>query len=116
VQKTEVPPSGDKQDYYHPAPYWWPNPATSNGYPFVFRDGERVPGTRLYEPESDRYDRTRLQLMFDDTTTLALAWLATGRDAYAAHAAPSCGAGSSIPRRRDEPASDLCTGARALAR
>jgi hypothetical protein len=82
-----MPPGGELQDYYHPAPYWWPNPATSNGYPFVFRDGERVPGTRLYEPESDRYDRTRLQLMFDDTTVLSLAWLATGRDAYVGHAA-----------------------------
>ena len=87
VDKADLPPSGDRHDYYHPAPYWWPNPATSNGYPFVFRDGERVPGTRLYEPESGRYDRTRLQFMFDDTTTLALAWLATGQDAYIGHAA-----------------------------
>jgi hypothetical protein len=87
TDKSETAPGGELQDYYHPAPYWWPNPATSNGYPFVFRDGERVPGTRLYEPESDRYDRTRLQLMFDDTTTLSLAWLATGRDAYVGHAA-----------------------------
>ena len=87
VDKTDLPPSGDRHDYYHPAPYWWPNPATSNGYPFVFRDGERVPGTRLYEPESARYDRTRLQFMFDDTTTLALAWLATGQGAYINHAA-----------------------------
>ncbi|KPQ13239.1 MAG: glycosyltransferase [Rhodobacteraceae bacterium HLUCCO18] len=87
VNKSDLPPGGDRHDYYHPAPYWWPNPATSNGYPFVFRDGERVPGTQLYEPESARYDRTRLQFMFDDTTTLALAWLATGRDAYIGHAA-----------------------------
>lgn len=87
VHKTALPPSGERRDYYHPAPYWWPNPATPQGYPYVYRDGERVPGTRLYEPESDRYDRTRLQMMFDDTTTLALAWLATGTAAYADHAA-----------------------------
>jgi hypothetical protein len=87
TDKTEFAPSGDRQDYFHPAPYWWPNPATPDGSPFVFRDGERVPGTRLYEPDSERYDRTRLQLMFDDTTVLALAWRATGRDDYARHAA-----------------------------
>jgi hypothetical protein len=87
VDKTSLPPSGDRHDYYHPAPYWWPNPATPSGMPFVFRDGERIPGTRLYEAESDRYDRTRLQRMFDDTTALALAWVATGEDRYAAHAA-----------------------------
>jgi hypothetical protein len=87
MQKTEMAPSGDLHDYYHPAPYWWPNPATPGGYPHVFRDGERVLGTRLYEPESARFDRTRLQLLFDDTTVLALGWLATGRDGYAQHAA-----------------------------
>ncbi|GAA5075610.1 alginate lyase family protein [Roseibacterium beibuensis] len=87
TQKTTVAPSGDPHDYYHPAPYWWPNPATSNGMPFIFRDGERIPGTRLYEPDSARYDRTRLQQLFDDTTTLSLAWLASGREAYIAHAA-----------------------------
>jgi hypothetical protein len=87
VDKTSLPPSGDRHDYYHPAPYWWPNPATPSGMPYVFRDGERIPGTRLYEPESDRYDRTRLQRMFDDTTAMALAWLATGAGRYAGHAA-----------------------------
>jgi glycosyltransferase involved in cell wall biosynthesis len=55
--------------------------------PYLFRDGERIPGTRLYEPDSDRYDRTRLQRMFDETTTLSLAWLATSDDRYVDHAA-----------------------------
>lgn len=87
VDKTSVPPSGDKHDYYHPAPYWWPNPATPSGMPFQFRDGERIPGTRLYEPESALYDRTRLQRMFDDTTVLALGWLATRESRYIEHAA-----------------------------
>ncbi|QBY01811.1 glycosyltransferase [Rhodophyticola sp. CCM32] len=87
VAKTALPPSGDPHDYYNPAPYWWPNPATPNGMPFIFKDGERIPGTRLYEPESDSYDRTRLQRLFDDTTTLALAWVASDQDAYVTHAA-----------------------------
>lgn len=87
VDKTAVPPNGDPHDYYHAAPYWWPNPATANGLPFVWRDGERLPGTRLYEPESARYDRTRLQRLFDDTTVLALAAVSTGDSRFAEHAA-----------------------------
>ncbi|WP_018872900.1 alginate lyase family protein [Thioalkalivibrio sp. ALJ16] len=86
VDKPEPGPSGDLQDYYHPAPYWWPNPDTKDGLPYVRRDGERVPGTRMYEPESHRYDRTRLQRLFDDTTTLALAAFVTGDQGYAIHA------------------------------
>ena len=87
VDKTSLPPSGDPHDYWHPAPYWWPNPATADGLPYLRRDGERRPGTGLYEPESEQFDRTRLQRMFDDTTVLALAWRATGERAYADHGA-----------------------------
>lgn len=86
VDKPEPGPSGDRQDYYHPAPYWWPDPSTKDGLPFVRRDGQRVPGTQMYEPESHRYDRTRLQRLFDDCTTLALAAFVTGDSRYSAHA------------------------------
>ena len=87
THKTTLPPSGDPHDYWHPAPYWWPNPIIPGGRPYIRRDGRRVPGTRMYEPESDRYDRTRLQHLFDDTTALALAHALTGRAEFAAHAA-----------------------------
>jgi hypothetical protein len=87
VDKTNLPPSGDIHDYWHPAPYWWPNPKSADGLPYIRRDGIRVPGTRLYEPESEKFDRTRLQRLFDDTTILALAWRVTGEQAYAEHAA-----------------------------
>ncbi len=87
THKRKLPASGDPNDYFNPAPYWWPNPDTPTGIPFVFRDGERIPGTRLYEPDSDDFDRTRLQRMFDDTTVLALAWKATGQQKFINHAA-----------------------------
>lgn len=87
VEKTTLPPSGDRHDYWHPAPYWWPDPDKPDGLPYIRRDGERVPGTRLYEPESDKYDRTRLQRVFDDSTALMLAWHFTGERRYAEHAA-----------------------------
>ena len=87
VDKTSLPPGGDRHDYWHPAPYWWPNPLTLDGLPYIRRDGERAPGTVLYEPDSDRYDRTRLQRLFDDATILSLAWRATENAAFADHAA-----------------------------
>lgn len=87
VDKTTLPPSADPHDYWHPAPYYWPDPNKRDGIPYISRDGLRVPGTRLYEPDSDRYDRTRLQLMFDGTTALALGWALTGREDFARHGA-----------------------------
>ncbi len=87
VDKLSLPPSGDRHDYWHPAPYYWPNRLRWRGMPYVFRDGHRVPGTRLYEPLSDNYDRTRLQRLFDDSFVLALAWHHTGDARYAEHAA-----------------------------
>jgi hypothetical protein len=87
MQKTTLPPGGNRRDYWHPAPYWHPNRWIPGGLPYVQRDGVRVAGTRLYEPESDKYDRTRLQRVFDDVTSLTLAWSVTGREDFAAHAA-----------------------------
>lgn len=87
VDKSSLPPSGDLQDYWHPAPYWWPDPSSSDGLPYICRDGERRPGTALYDKESDQYDRTRLQNMVDDTTVLALAGVALHSDEYLRHAA-----------------------------
>jgi hypothetical protein len=86
VDKTTLPPSGDRQDYFSRAPYWWPNPHTPSGLPSVRRDGVRVPGTVLYDEESHNYDRSRAQRLFDDVTVLALASFFTGSDRYAEHA------------------------------
>jgi hypothetical protein len=87
MHKPKPGPSGNHHDYYHPAPYWWPNEHSADGTPYVRRDGLRRPGTIMYEPESDLYDRTRLQMMYDDTTLTALAWYFTGEDRYARHGA-----------------------------
>jgi hypothetical protein len=87
TEKTTLPPSGNKHDYWHPAPYWWPNPKTPDGLPYIRNDGKRVPGTQLYEPLSDRYDRSRLQRVFDDSFVMALAWKFFGEAKYAAHGA-----------------------------
>ena len=80
--KTSLPPSGDPHDYWHPAPYWWPNPDTSDGLPYVMRDGMRVPGTILWEAGSEKYDRSSLQSMIDETTLTALAGYFTGEKRF----------------------------------
>lgn len=87
VDKRTLPPSGNRHDYWHPAPYYWPHPLRLPGLPYVRRDGRRVPGTLLYEPLSENYDRTRLQRLFDDTFVLTLAWHLHGDRTYAEHAA-----------------------------
>ncbi len=87
VHKKSLPPSGNRHDYWHPAPYYWPHPLRLPWFAYVRRDGKRVPGTRLYEPLSERYDRTRLQRLFDDTFVLTLASLAHDEPEFARHAA-----------------------------
>jgi hypothetical protein len=80
VDKAKAPPSGDKHDYVSLAPYFWPNPDTKDGLPYVRRDG-RV------NPEREKYDRPLLHKMAEATGTLALAYYLTGEERYAAHSA-----------------------------
>jgi hypothetical protein len=103
VQKSTIAPSGDPHDYWHPAPYWWPDPAKDDGLPYIRRDGFRVPGTVLNDPESGQYDRTRLQSMFDDTTILALAGTVSGQMKFSAHAAELVRAWFTNPETRMNP-------------
>src|SRR5215813_862203 len=80
VEKELTPPSGDKHDYMSIAPYWWPNPNTSNGLPYVRRDGE-------VNPERDQTsDRKRLDKMVQSVKTLSLGYFFTGQEKYAAEA------------------------------
>lgn len=87
TDKTTLPPSGDNRDYWHPAPYFWPNPTSPDGLPYIRKDGERVPGTRMYEAQSNKYDRTAIQRVFDETTALALAGCVFSTPAYTEKAA-----------------------------
>jgi len=81
VHKKLAPPSGDKHDYVSIAPYWWPNPDTPNGLPYVRRDGE-------VNPERDQTsDRRRLDNLVQGVKTLALGYYFAAREDYAAHAA-----------------------------
>ena len=46
VHKTGIPPSKSKHDYISIGPYWWPNPNTKNGLPYIRKDGKINPETR----------------------------------------------------------------------
>jgi Alginate lyase len=81
IQKPQTPPSGDKHDYLSRAPYYWPQPTTRDGMPYVRRDGE-------HNPEVNRIpDRGNLEKLVQDASTLSLATYFTGYENYAAHAA-----------------------------
>ena len=43
MDNVDMPPSGNKHDYVSLAPYWWPNPNTPNGLPYIRKDGEINP-------------------------------------------------------------------------
>ena len=82
VEKNQTPPSGDKHDYMSVAPYYWPDPAKSNGLPYIRHDGKVNPESRV-----DDFDHGRMQEMGNRVETLALAYYFTGNEAYAAQAA-----------------------------
>jgi len=83
VQKSKVPPSGDKHDYMSIAPYFWPDPATKDGLPYLRKDGKVNPESR----DEAANDTLRARLVGSSVETLALAYHFTGEEKYAEHAA-----------------------------
>lgn len=78
--KTANPPSGDKHDYMSQAPYFWRNPNTPTGFPYIRRDGERNPEIKQY-PDHDLLDK-----MIDTVERLSIGYFVTGKDKYAVRA------------------------------
>jgi hypothetical protein len=81
MDKLEVPPSGDKHDYLSYARYWWPNPDTNDGLPYIRRDG------KTNEELLAKGDRVPIGKMYDDVETLALAGYLLDDERYSNHAA-----------------------------
>jgi len=73
VEKTNLPPSGDKHDYMSVAPYFWPDPNSSNGLPYIRHDGRRNTANRTS-------DRRNLGALIGTVETLALAYYFTGNE------------------------------------
>lgn len=83
MSKDKLPPSGDKHDYMSIAPYFWPNPDTKDGLPYLRHDGKVNPASR--DPKAN--DSPAIKIMGDNVETLALAYYFTGKDVYAEGAA-----------------------------
>jgi len=71
---------GGPNDYYSNGDYWWPDPAKSNGLPYLQRDGQT-------NPENFNRHRMALRQMRDAVAALGAAYRLTGEDRYAARAA-----------------------------
>jgi hypothetical protein len=81
MEKTRVPPSGDRHDFFTLAPYWWPDPARPGGRPYIRRDGE-------VNPESKQgTDDVAFGRMHGTVFLLAQAYRETQDERYAVRAA-----------------------------
>lgn len=80
VDKSLTPPSQDKHDYMSLGPYFWPNPKTKDGYPYIRRDGKVNPNALIDS------DSPRLVRLANALETLALAYYYTNNTKYAQRA------------------------------
>ena len=87
ADKTGLPHGAHPNDYRSAARYYWPNPATLDGLPYVHRDGQIVFDSGLAGFAADQFDHERARALFDDTTVLALAGTVHREPRYLEHAA-----------------------------
>lgn len=81
MEKTNLPPSGDKHDYMSLAPYFWPDPAKADGLPYIRKDGQTNPEVKNYK------DKEYMPKLCEQVNILALAYYFSGDNSYAEHAA-----------------------------
>ena len=79
--KASPAPSTDLHDYVTIAPYWFPNPNTPDGLPYIRKDGERTPEMANY-PDKESFTK-----MVNCVNNLALAYYFTNDEKYADKAA-----------------------------
>jgi Alginate lyase len=71
---------GGPNDFYSNGDYWWPDPAKTDGLPYVQRDGQSNPGNFVEH-------RLAIRELRDAVAALAAAYKISGEDRYAAKAA-----------------------------
>jgi hypothetical protein len=71
---------GGPHDFYSNGDYWWPNPETTNGLPYVQRDGQSNPGNFIAH-------RQCVMGLRDAVAALGAAYKISGKDRFAAKAA-----------------------------
>ena len=67
---------GGPNDFYSNGDYWWPNPNTTNGLPYVQRDGQT-------NPDNFTAHRQAIRQLSDAIAALGAAYKITGDDRYA---------------------------------
>lgn len=82
MNKSGIPPSGNKHDYLTLAPYFWPNPETANGLPYIRKDGEVNP-----EARDNFTDYQEKNNFFKAIDILGKAFYYSGKKAYGEKAA-----------------------------
>lgn len=110
MDKSRIPPSGDKHDYISQGPYWWPDPNSPNGLPYIRRDGEVNPERNTFQ------DKENLSRLIDWTDALGKAYFFSKDEQFAEKAAelirswflleasrmnPNLNYGQGIPGRTD---------------
>ncbi len=80
TDKPIVPASGDKHDYMSMSPYWWPDPNTEDGLPYIRIDGK-------VNPMRDQLDNKAMDKMVAGAWFCAVLYTYTGDERYASKAA-----------------------------
>ncbi len=78
MNKKGVAASGDKHDYLSLAPYWWPDPDSPDGLPWIRKDGQVNPETR-----GDYTDFLEMRECFRAISDLSRAYFYSGDKIYA---------------------------------
>ena len=81
MEKTVVPPSGNKHDYTSLAPYWWPDSSKPGGLPYMRKDGVTNPEVKDFK------DKDYMPTLCKNVETLGLAYFYSDDEKYAQHAA-----------------------------
>jgi hypothetical protein len=100
TDKPQPSPSGDPHDYVSYGRYWWPDPASSNGLPFIRRDGH------ANRQQLDLGDRANMGDLTTTVPILAAAWHLENRTNCAVRAGEWLRAWFVTPATRMNPSLD----------
>lgn len=82
IDKLKTPPSGNVHDYYSQAPYWFPDPDSAGGLPYIRKDGEFNP-----EAVAESSDHKKMNRMISNLYAFSVLFFFTRDEAAAAKAA-----------------------------
>lgn len=101
---------GSTHDFYSEGDYWWPDPSSPGGLPYIRRDGHS-------NPDNFTSHRLLLRAMRNQVSTLALAYRIWGEEAFAVRAVRALQEFFLAPETRMNPHLDyaqaingICTG------